>query len=500
MSRTFDEWCRYALRLELTKGQTVLARVAFDGTQPSELPAELQDIAREMFGSLEDIPEVARERLVLSCGRGSGKSTLAAAASLKRMCEADLSPVGPGDIAAAIVIGVGKDGGEDTLNKARALAEQSRFASSITRNIIGGFHIKRGDGRLVRFQSIAASARGKAGRGKSIIQCIIDESEFVASSDPSKIVRDSDIIASVTPRMIRGAKLILASTPWPAESETHRLFRENWGRPQTALCAMATTVVMRDHDPHWVRKRELEYARDPMNAQREFDCIRGSAEGSFLEPETVDRAIDRTIIPRLAKACAGIDLAFKSDSSTIVITERQGASVAVVALDMDVPPPGRPLEPSVIGTKYAKRAAAFKASELVADAHYIESAREHANAQGVGVVAGPSVSGDKEASFIYLRDLFRSGLIRVPDDERLTMQLKSILVVHQSGGGLRIVLPRRQGFGHCDLVSALVNAVWMDKTKWGPLTAGVQDEKARMPKYQPRTLAASWATGSVFGR
>ena len=176
----FDLWCRKVLKLKLTVGQSVLAAICFDDLQPRQLPVEWHPTCVDMFGSLDDIPTLARGIIVLSCGRGSGKSTLSAAASLRRMVTADLGPVGPGDVAAALVIGAGKDGGEDTLNKARALAEGSTFASSIKRSVQGGFEIIRKDGRVVRFQSIAASARGKAGRGKSILQVIIDESEFVA--------------------------------------------------------------------------------------------------------------------------------------------------------------------------------------------------------------------------------------------------------------------------------------------------------------------------------
>ena len=470
----FHEWCRKYLRLKLTVGQSVLAAVCFDGLQPRELPEKWHEVCTSMFGSLDEIPDLARDRIVLSCGRGSGKSTLSAAASLRRMVEADLSPVGPGDTAAALVIGAGKDGGEDTLNKARALAEGSLFAAAIRRNIIGGFEIQRADGRIVQFKSIAASARGKAGRGKSIIQVIIDESEFVASSDPAKATRDSEIIASVTPRMIEGAKLILASTPWPAESETHRLFRENWGRPQVALCARATTIVMRDHDPFWVKKREAEYLRDPMNAAREYDCERGSAEGCFFEAASVDAAKSSNIVTERYRTCAGIDLAFRSDSSSLVITERQTSVLVVVRTEVDSP-----------------------RQELVADSHYIESAREAASSVGMQVAEGPSLTGDKEASFVYLRDLLREGLLVLPDNEYLLMQLKSVMVVHQSGGGLRIVLPRKAGSGHCDLVSALVNAAWFDRMKYGPLTGKAMKDTLQ-PSFVVRRSPLGFTKGSTF--
>ena len=501
MSLPFAQWCNRVLRLTLTVGQAVVCALAFDGIQPRELPPEQQAIAFEMLGSLDDISDEAREQIIIRCGRGSGKSTISAAASLKRMCEADLSQVGPGDIAAALVIGVGKDGGEDTLNKARALAKQSTFASRICRDKGNVFHIKRADGREVRFQVIAASAKGKAGRGKSIIQVIIDESEFVASSDPSKVVRDVDIVNSVIPRMIEGAKLILASTPWPGESYTSEQFEANWNAPTTALAFKATTLVMRDRDPFWVSKVEKELKRDRPNAEREYLCMVGAAEGCWFEAETVTRSVSNDITATRRKSSAGIDLAFRSDASGIVIGERQDV-LKVVDVEMDEPTDSMPLKPSVIGAKYAKKAKSFRCTELTADSHYIESARESADAEGLQVASGPSLTGDKEKSFVYARDLFRNELIKIPNNPKFVAQLKSVRVVYQSGGTIKIVLPKRPGSGHCDLVSAFVNMCWIDRLKYGPLITPKIDndtDSKMTPSFVARRAGNSFSKGSAFG-
>lgn len=492
----FAEWCKRNLRLTLTAGQAVACALAFDGIQPRELPPEQQVIAEELLGSLEDIPDDARDQILLRMGRGSGKSTISAASSLKRMCEADLSQVGPGDVAAAIVIGVGKDGGEDTLSKARALAKQSTFRKRIRRNKGDRFYIKRPDGHEVRFQVVAASARGKAGRGKSIIQCIIDESEFVASSDPSKVVRDFDIVDSVIPRMLEGAQLILASTPWPAESYTANQFEANWKQPTTGIALKATTLVMRDHAPFWVRKVEKELRRAWSNAQREYLCNTGDVADSWFEVATIDRAVCDTVDATGVRAIAGIDLAFRSDSSAIVITERQ-ERLAVIAVATDTPTRGIPLKPSIIGRKYAKLAKEHGCRELVADSHYIESAREAATEEGLAVIEGPSITGDKEDSFTYMRDLFRDDLVALLNDASLVKQLKSVRVVYQSGGGIRIVLPTRPGEGHCDLVSGLVNAAWWDSKVYGKLS---RREAASVAPINRKREGEDWfVQGSTFG-
>ena len=494
---SFGQFAAKVLRLSLTKGQWVLSRVAFDHVPITSLPADQQAIAREMFGGDIVVPDMANEVLVFRCGRGSGKSTLSAAHSVYRMVTADLSSVGHGDVAACIVICPDRDEAEDTLNKARAMVENSPdLRPTMTRSFARGFHLKRHDGRMVRFLSIAKSKRGVAGRGKSLIQVILDESEFVAPSDASKIVRDVDIIGAVTPRIIEGGRLILASTPWPAESETSRLFEDNFGHPKTALAARATTLLMRDHDPFWVKKRLKLMADDPATAEREYDCIPRSAEGSFFDSDAVDRAVFSGVQARYAKATCGIDLGFRNDASAIVITERQGEQVVVAHLEMHSPKPGEPLVPSVICGQFVKTARHHNCDAIVADAVYVESARESARAYHLPVLDGPSVKGEKEESHIYLRDLLREGKLVIPDDRRLISQLKSYIAVHQSGGGLRFVPPRIQG-NHCDLVAALINAVWHDR-RFGQLLGG--PAQSMLPSFIPRKSDGYFSTNSIFQR
>ena len=230
---------------------------------------------------------------------------------------------------------------------------------------------------------------------------------------------------------------------------------------------------MRDHDPFWVKKRLKLMADDPSTAEREYDCIPRSAEGSFFDADAVDAAIDDNIKPTYLKSTCGIDLGFANDASALVITERQGAHVAVAHLEMDSPKPGQRLVPTVVCNGFALTAAKFHSDFLVADGVYIESAREAARRHHLPVIDGPSIKGDKDEAHIYLRSLLREGKIKIPNDRRLVGQLKSYIAVHQSGGGIRFVPPRVQG-NHCDLVASLINAVWHDR-RFGQIIGGVPD-------------------------
>lgn len=462
------------LGLRLTRGQRVASEVAFDGRDPIDLSEPDRSLALEMFGGAERIPALVRSILitVLRFGRWSGKSLLAAAHGVYRMITADLSGCGPGDLPAVLVVSPRRVTSRIVLRAALALVLGSPLAPLVTARGADGFRLMRPDGREVTFATVAKSAGGSAARGFSLIEFIFDESEFLPAADPSAAITDTAILQAVMPRLLEGGHVILISTPWPAESTTAELFNENFGHPSTALAARASTLVMRDQDPKLARKIAIERARDEANALREYDCINTDAAGCFFEASNIDLALVKSVAQTKRRASAGIDLAFRSDSSALVITERQGVGsgeeLVAVYLELVSPKPGKPLKPSVVVQSFATTAIASGCGEFVADSHYIESAREHAAGVIVGetcgmtVVSGPSMTGDKDDSFVYLRALFREHKVKI-SDARLAAQLKSVQGIPLPGGGTKIVLPRRTGSGHADLVSGFVNAAWHDR-------------------------------------
>ena len=466
----FTDFARRILRLRLTLGQSVCSKVAFDGLNPCDLKGAERAIADVMFGGVEVIPESARRNLVLRCGRGSGKSLLAAAHGVYRLFTADIRSCGPGDEPAVIVISPRLKTSRIALRAACALVVGSpELKPYITSQTTEAFRIRRPDaGRDVTFVSVPKSSGGSAARGLSLMEVLVDESEFLPAADPAAAVSDADILRSVRPRLIRGGLTILMSTPWPAESATSSMYNANFGIPKDALCAMAPSLVMRDNDPEIAARRAAEMESDPNNALREYDCICTDSESGMFSSSNIDASVSCTIVPARTKVSAGIDLAFRSDASALVILERQMDKLVVVHVQMLSPKPGKPLVPSEVMGTFGFTARGFGAKEIVADNHYIESAREHAGKAGISVVSGPQGAGAKESSFLYVRDLLREGKLVLPADPKLIGQLKSVLAVPQPGGGLRVILPRRNGAGHADMVSALVVAAAYDR-RHGPL-------------------------------
>ena len=460
---TFIEFCTDVLKLDLTDGQSALARVAFGGDDP----IDVGPLAVQLFGGVERIPAGARSRVVLRLGRGSGKTTLCVAYGLWRIEYADLSMCGPGDEAVVMIVAPLKIISATDVNMGESLAKNTPSIASRVR-VANSERItieRTGDKRRASLLCIPKSG-GAAARGKSVVDFVFDEAELVQNSE-ANAVTDVELIRAATPRLIRDGRVFLISTPYPFPSQSRELFKANFGKPSTATVALATTLQMRagNLDIEALFAREL--AIDPDNARREFLCEETATAGSFLSPEQVDASVGPTEATGHNASC-GIDLAFVNDSSACIIVERQSGKVVLTRLELLSPQPKAPLVPSEVITGFAMLATSSGAFQALADSWYLESVKEVAIKLGMAVSAGPTHTAFEIAA-LYFRDLVRNRQIVIPPNEQLLDQLKSVQSAPKPGGGVALTFPRRIGAGHADLVPALVYACWLDRCKYGPI-------------------------------
>lgn len=472
---TYVQFAR-AVGLALTPAQTCLARVVWDGVDPSAVGM----MGLGLFGGARAVPDVARRVAVLRLGRASGKTTLCALFLLWKALTADLSSCGPGDEPACVVVAPELAKAQHAIRMALSIADGlPDIADMVEQRAARGFVLRRDDGRRVSIIALARSQGGRTLRGFSLVGVFVDESEFTAPSSDGAIVTDTDLIAAAMPRLIRGGQLILASTPWPAESETARLFEANFGQPTTAIVARATTLEMRAGDQDIAALIEVERKRDPKNAAREYDCEITDAEGMWFEASTIDACVRETGQQK-HPASAGMDLAFRRDTAACVVTERRDGKCVVVATDVMVPTKAAPLKPSEVVGRFARLAKRHGAHTIGADQHGIDSAREHAAEHSVQIAAGPTGAAGVESMYVYARDRFRQGDVVLPPGP-LVQQLKGVMWRARGGGGVEIILPRGSGIGHSDLVAAFVQALWQDRAK-GPFVKAADVRPFRGPK------------------
>jgi hypothetical protein len=286
------------LGVKPTAGQAVFCKVAFDGVDPIDLPPKQRELASVIFGDVDRVPEDARGVVGAICGRDVGKSYLFCGGRMLHLgMTVKLDSLARGENAWALFVAPDVRLGRIPLNFAFGLASASpSIAKRIVESSSDHFTIAR-DGRHVRFQVLPATRGGTSVRGRSLVGAALDEVAYFRDKD--FIVNDEAIFNAVTPRILPGGQVVLASSPWAETGLLYELYRDNFGHPDTALVACAATLTMRD-DPDTLRLVERERRRNPDNASVEFDAnFMTTDTGLFIASTYVDDAVDDTLV------CAG---------------------------------------------------------------------------------------------------------------------------------------------------------------------------------------------------
>lgn len=467
----FFLFCEKVLGLKLTDGQKVVAKIAFGGLQPADLEGKERDLALEMFGGIENVAEGVRKYIVMRLGRGSGKTTLCSAYAVYVCLTADLRRAGPGDVPYVVIVAPDKPTAQLSVRMAR---EMIRSNPAIERLVVSdtatAIQLRRPDGRMVRIEAFAASRAGSNVRGKTILGFIADEAEFFTSNEEGTkdfAVDDKEIFRAMKPRMLKDARGLFISTPWPVETYAGKLFEENWGKPSTALAIKAPTILVRGDDPEIAEMIEDELAKDQENARRELFCeLDGITGGEFFDVNALKTSLEECDFPLPCNprwpVAIGCDLGFVRDSSSIAVVQYDGKDYRLVHAEELRPKPGKPLQPSVVIKKFAEIAKRYGARGVVADTYYRESLKEQLAESGLVVFPAPDGASGKADVFQRTRAVLHEGRCKLPNSDivkRMVGQAKLVTSRPSPGGTVTIKVPRRVGTAHGDIVSAWVLAV-----------------------------------------
>lgn len=465
---SFSEFQRVALGFRATRAQRVYCSIAFDHLDPGggSLRARDRDVARQMFGDVDSVPEAARAVLAVVKGRDAGFSRLFAQRLLHLALTLSLDSVDVAEVPFCLFLGPKVRHGRIGLRFARLEARKVP-GIRVEQESRDGFTVVREDGRRVRLEVASAQRGGDSGRGVPIVAALLDESAFFRDATGS--VNDADVFGAIVPRLLPGGQVGIVSSPWAESGLLWSEFRANHGAPRTALAAHCPTPLMRD-DAATLAMVARERERDPENARREFDAeFMLAGGGQFFTHDELREARETSGgLGALAEpGCAafvGVDPALVSDAAAGVVVHRDGAGVLRVADVLELRPErGRPLALDFVVGKFAGLALRHGARAVTSDAHMLSEVRRHAQPFAVRVSAIPGGSNGKQRCYQHARDLVRAGRLRFPPGcERLVAQLSEVVARPTSGGGLSITSPRRSG-SHGDLCAALVAALWAAK-------------------------------------
>lgn len=460
--------------VRLTPGQHVIARVAFDGVDPVDLPAEQHELARQFFGPIDRVSVLARSVIVAVCGARGGKSYALVALRLLHLgLTVDVSSLAPGEVGSVPIIAPDKERAKQVYRYIRGAIESDPDLRAIqhgrpVEHPHPSISIWR-DGHEIEFVVRASRGRGLAGRGASLLGAALDEAAFFEDEDHK--VNDVEQFTALRPRIMPGGQLIVSSTPWAQAGLLFDLFVGNHPEPLragvemppenrgTELALHAPTLALRDTKD--IRSMvEAERSRDPENAAREYDAQFMSAGiKQFFDPTALARAIDDSITEEPKKpepgdvVTAGGDLGFAKNSAALAITHRREHVVTLAELVEKKPEKSEPLKPSTVCKAFAERVSWHGCRWFMADGHYALTMHEHLAPTGVPFVPAPT---DVSAPYVRVRTLLAEGRLRLPRNDRLLRQLREVMSRPKQGGGVTIIKSKWRTGEHGDLADAFV--------------------------------------------
>lgn len=273
------------LGVTLTAGQLAMSAVAFDGGD-----LDGGELCEELFGSVTEIPDIARRVVVIKKGARIGGSYLSALRALHLATTVSLERMAPGEVASAIIVAPDLRLARQTLRFALGAARSTpELASAIASETEDSFTLSLGRHDVV-IECLPATRGGTATRGRSLVAAVFSECAFFRDAD--FVVNDEELYRAVLPRIMPGGQLVIESTPWAEAGLLYQLFADNFGAPKTALAVDAPTLTMRD-DEHTRGIVEMEYERDPENARREFGAeFMTAGSGLFFDAEALERCLE----------------------------------------------------------------------------------------------------------------------------------------------------------------------------------------------------------------
>lgn len=469
--RLFTTFCEL-IGVTLTPGQFVVARVAFDGVDPIDLPPEQREIALVIFGAVDRFPANVRGVVVAVCGARGGKTYTFVALRLLHLAFAvNLDQLAPGEQGSGIIVAPDLRLAGQAM---RYVHGAIRHEPSLLVRVDGDLAnerivLDRPDGKKAAIECLPATRGGSALRGRSLFGAAGDEGAFFRGND--SVVNDEEVYKALAPRIITGGQLIWASTPWAESGMLFQLHDENHGHPRTAISVHAPTLVIHD-DEHTREYVARERARDPDNAEREFDAIfMSSGSSDFFASVSVDAAVVRDI-PSDGPCVASADFAFEHDACALVIDRVIGLNSYTVCVDEVQPKPGEPLKPSEVAARFAATCKRFGVSSIVGDQHYREAMREHLGQHGIRFIEAPEGYDAKQETYTLADKRLREGRAKVIEHDLLIRQIKAVKKKPLTGGGIRIFSPRKAN-RHGDIMSAWVLNQWQ-ASKRLPEPAGIE--------------------------
>ncbi len=199
-------------------------------------------------------------------------------------------------------------------------------------------------------------------------------------------------------------------------------------------------------------------------------------EGDAIEPELIDRAIDKTLSP-MERAepgfvyVAGVDVGLTSDATGLVVLAKDPRAQRVRLAKVRLWKPTKKISVSLseVEAEIRELHRAFRFAKVLIDPFQTIQMIERLKNDRLPVEAMPVNSAFYSKSARNVLSAFSDGLVQLFDNFDLVRDLRAMSLIEQPPGNVRLVLPKTDA-GHCDAGMAFLLALDAAQKAYAPST------------------------------
>ena len=392
----------------------------------------------------------------LACivGRGGGKDSIASL--MATTIAINFDPIGklrPGELATIICIACDRDQAKIVFNYIRGYFEEVPALAKLVKTIEKDSIILAN-----RVEIMVETNSYRSVRGRSFLAAIFDEVAFWRSEGSA--VPDKEVANAVGPGLTRvpGSMSILISTAHRRTGLLYDRFQNFYGKDNDDTLVVLGTS--QQFNPILdAAKIAAAIAKDPQEANAEYNSIWRDDLAGFLQREVIEAAVDSGVPVRPPQS----DIHYfvfvdnsggRSDSFALAISHFKLDGTVILDLIREWRPP-QFSNPSVVVAEMAQIAKSYRCQYVKGDAYGANWAEERFREVGLGFR-----KSDLDTSGLYLACLpkFASGQVRLVDNARLVQQFVALERRTMPGGRDKIEHPRG---GNDDLSNSVSGALVM---------------------------------------
>ena len=444
------------------------------------------------FGGVLPPGGVPREVSWLSAIR-TAKSLIAGAICVRMSQRADLSQLGPGEVARIPVLSLDKDKAQAVLNHliGRVMASPMLRMLVIDKPSAEGILLRHPTGRRVEAIVTAGKRAGSAVVAYWLASTVFDEFPRMAGADDA-VVNWDESRAAARGRILPGGLILNIGSPWAPEGPAYTQATTHFGKPTRDLVVMRSTGAA-TNPSWWTPERVAEDERT--NPNHRTDCLAEFAtpeEALFSSQIVADsiRTSPLELPPRPgAEYAAAMDPATRGNGWTLVLVTREGEKLRVALACEWIGTRDKPLDPGVVLDAIRVALEPYGVSAVATDQHMGDALERLARDRGLSLTQWTLTDAERTRRYLAMRTRFAMSHIEIPAVEHLrTDMIRVKRRVTQSG--VSIVLPLTSDGRHCDYAPAMMLALsrYLDDVK--PAAKDEPSEVVRMREETMRRFGA----------